>query len=61
MHYVVGAIVGFIVGIFTPGVTKKLKSLFSAEVKKGVSIAEAEAKAGEADVKAEAAKVEKKL
>lgn len=51
MHYVVGSIVGFIVGIFTPGVTKKLKSLFSAETKKGVSLVEGEVKAAEADIK----------
>jgi hypothetical protein len=51
MHYIVGSIAGFIVGIFTPGVTRKLKSLFSAEVKKADGYVSAEVGKVEADVK----------
>jgi hypothetical protein len=51
MHYVVGAVVAYIVGIFTPGVARKLKAKFSSESKKGISLVEGEVRAAEADIK----------
>lgn len=51
MHYLIGSVVGFIVGIFTPGVTKRLKSAFSAEGKKAEGYVSAEVSKAETDVK----------
>jgi hypothetical protein len=57
MHYVIGAVVGFIVGVFTPGVTKSIEAAFSADAKKGVSLVEGEVKAAAKDIQAEAKKL----
>jgi hypothetical protein len=57
MHYIIGAIVGFIVGVFTPGVTKSVKAAFSADAKKGVSLVDGEIAAAKKDIAAEAKKL----
>jgi hypothetical protein len=44
MHYVVGSVVGFLVGVFAPGVARKVKALFVKESAKGISLAEIEVK-----------------
>jgi hypothetical protein len=49
-HYLIGAGVGFVVGAFTPGVLRKIKSLFVSETTKV-----------KADVKTEVAAAAKKL
>jgi len=43
--------IGWLIGCFTPAVGKEVKSWFSSEGAKVVSIADAEAKAAEADIK----------
>ena len=43
--------IGFVIGAFCPSVLKKIKSWFSSEGAKVVSIADAEDKAAEADIK----------
>ena len=50
-HIILGTLIGYVVGVFTPGVARELKSLFSAEAKKGVSLVDGEVKAAEADLK----------
>lgn len=47
-HFILGAILAYIAGVFTPGVARRLKSLF---VKEANSV--------KADIHAEASKVEK--
>lgn len=47
MHYIVGAIVGYLAGVVTPGIIRRLR----AEAKQGVSLVEGEVKAAEADLK----------
>lgn len=44
--------IGWLVGCFTPAVGKEVKSWFSSEGKKVVSIADAEASAAKKDIKA---------
>ena len=52
MHYVIGAIVGFIVGCTTPGLIARLRTEVKGEVGKGVSLVDGEVKAAEADIQA---------
>ena len=47
MHYVVGSVVGFLVGVFAPGVARKVKALFVKEAAKGATFAEVEVKKAE--------------
>lgn len=47
MHYIVGAVVGYLAGIVTPGVIRRIR----AEAKQGVTFAEVEVKKTEAEVK----------
>ena len=44
--------IGYIAGAFTPSALRSIKSAFSADAKKGVSLVEGEVKAAEADIKA---------
>lgn len=52
MYVVIAAVAGLAVGVFAPGVARKLKALFVKEASKGVSLVEGEVKAAEADIKA---------
>ena len=52
LYVILGTLLGYIAGVFTPGVTKSIKAAFSADAKKGVSLVEGEVKAAEADIKA---------
>ena len=44
MHYVAGAVVGFLVGVFCPSVARRVKARFAKEGSKGVTLAEVEVK-----------------
>lgn len=47
IHQLPGIGIGLAIGVFCPSLARKLKSYFSSNAGKVVSIAEAEAKAGE--------------
>lgn len=51
-HIILGSLLGYIAGIFTPGIARKIHAALSAEATKGVSLVEGEVKAAEADIKA---------
>lgn len=51
MQYLIGAVVGFLVGCFAPGVARKVKALFVKEASKGSRLVEGEIRAAEADIK----------
>ena len=51
-HVILGTVLGFVAGAFTPSVLRSVKAAFSADAKKGVSLVEGEVKAAEADIKA---------
>jgi hypothetical protein len=61
MHVVIAALVGLAVGVFAPSVARKIHAVLSAEAKEAGGYISAELGKVEADVKADAAKVEKKL
>lgn len=50
MHYIIGAVVGYLAGVATPGIIKKIRTKLFAETAKV-----------EAGAKADAGKIEKKL
>jgi hypothetical protein len=53
MHYLIGAVLGYLAGILTPGVINRLRNT----AKKDVTLVEGEVKAAQADIKAEAKKL----
>jgi len=56
-HVILGTLLGYVAGVFTPGVARKLKALFVIESQKGVSLVDGEIKAAELDAKAELKKL----
>ena len=44
--------IGYVVGAFTPGVLRVIKTRISAEATKGVSLVDGEIRAAEKDIKA---------
>ena len=56
-HIILGSLLGYIAGVFTPGIARKIKSEFSAEGKKAVSLVDGEVKAAELDAKNELKKL----
>ena len=47
MHYIVGAIIGYLAGVVTPGFIQKVRG----EAKKSITIVDAEVAAAKADTK----------
>jgi hypothetical protein len=58
---ILGTLLGYIAGVFTPGIASKIHAAFSKEVKKVDAGVKADVAKVEADAKADAAKIEKKL
>jgi len=56
-HVILGALLGYVAGVFTPGVARKLKALFVRESQKGGSLGDGEIAAAKKDIQNEAKKL----
>ena len=50
-HIVLGIVLGYLAGMVTPSLARKLHAIISKEATKGVSLVDGEIRAAEADIK----------